>query len=232
MLGFKLSNINTGEKKEVEYNTYLANLSEYPSDIWSVDDQILGESTMELTKISDFDVMDLDGYTATDLLLDDEDAYFMIVCYKLYGSGSSATRILQDTIFALDTIYNNTFDNGYIVEKNIQRIDKSTVNYTNYLWKDYYAKRFENVVNPFVQAAKNDGIKTVAIIGGADRLMIEDFNEDVGLDAEYYTADDILLKTIVRSNPGIVLWKNGKILDKWHFKKLPDFSEIKDIHIE
>ena len=39
-------------------------------------------------------------------------------------------------------------------------------------------------------------------------------------------ADDILLKTIVRSNPGIVLMKDGKILDKWHYKKLPAFEDV------
>ena len=232
VLGFKLSNKETGEKKDVEYNKYLANMANYPSDIWSVDDQIVSEPSMPLTKISDYDIMDLAGYQATDLLLHDKESYFMIVCHKLYGRGSPATRVLEDTIFTLDTIYNDTYDKGFIVEKNVQRIEKQTVNYTNYLWKDYYSARFENIVNPFVAEAKKDGIKTVAVIGGADQMMVEDFHSDVGLDAMYYTADDILLKTIVRSNPGIVLWKNGKILNKWHYRKLPSYTEVKKEHLE
>ena len=46
------------------------------------------------------------------------------------------------------------------------------------------------------------------------------------LGTDYYTADDILLKTIVRSNPGVVLWKEGTIIEKWHIRKLPEWSKV------
>jgi len=35
-----------------------------------------------------------------------------------------------------------------------------------------------------------------------------------------------MLKTIMRSNPGIMHWKDGQIVNKWHYKKLPDFDVI------
>ena len=60
--------------------------------------------------------------------------------------------------------------------------------------------------------------------------MIADFRKDSGLDIQYAIADDILLKTIVRSNPGVVLWKKGVILDKWHINKLPDFEKIVEMY--
>jgi len=231
VLGFKLQNLETGEAKDVGYNDYLANLSSYPSNVWKVEDQILGEPSIPLTKISDFDISDLNGNSATDDLLSRKDPYFMLVCYKLYGSGNKANKIVEDTIFTLDTIYNDTYANGFVVEKNIERIDKRSEEYVNYNWKDYYANRYHDVIKPFVADAKAAGIKTVAVIGGADPAMIEDFRTDLELDIEYFTADDILLKTIVRSNPGIVLWEDGKILNKWHYKKLPDFKEVQKAHI-
>jgi len=48
---------------------------------------------------------------------------------------------------------------------------------------------------------------------------------ETGIKAKFLTADDILLKTIVRSNPGIVLWKDGSIVNKWHKSKFPGFDK-------
>jgi uncharacterized membrane protein YphA (DoxX/SURF4 family) len=43
---------------------------------------------------------------------------------------------------------------------------------------------------------------------------------------EVYFADDILLKAMIRSNPGLVILKNGIIVQKLHFKDIPDKLEI------
>ncbi|MEM6726802.1 MAG: hypothetical protein AAF598_22380, partial [Bacteroidota bacterium] len=42
----------------------------------------------------------------------------------------------------------------------------------------------------------------------------------------FHVADDILLKTIVRSNPGVILLKDGQVIKKWHHSKLPAFEKI------
>lgn len=43
---------------------------------------------------------------------------------------------------------------------------------------------------------------------------------------EYANTDPTTLKTIIRSNPGLVLIKNGTILNKWHHKHLPTIEEL------
>ncbi len=45
----------------------------------------------------------------------------------------------------------------------------------------------------------------------------------------FHTTDEITLKTIVRSNPGLLLIKEGTILAKWAYRDFPDLEEFEDI---
>lgn len=56
---------------------------------------------------------------------------------------------------------------------------------------------------------------------------IQNFLEENNTDIPVYQADDIELKSMVRSNPGLLLLKNGRILGKWHHHKLPTAKEIR-----
>ena len=95
--------------------------------------------------------------------------------------------------------------------------------------KEYLSTHI-NQLKPFTDAAKAKGMIVRMAIGKSDPDVIKEFDVATGLGLEYGMADDILLKTIVRSNPGVVLWKDGKILDKWHINKLPDFDKVAAIY--
>ncbi|MFO7934935.1 MAG: DoxX family protein [Bacteroidales bacterium] len=55
---------------------------------------------------------------------------------------------------------------------------------------------------------------------------VEHLAASIGLTYGFYSADEIMLKTVVRSNPGFVLIKNGTIVGKWAYRDFPIVSEL------
>lgn len=55
---------------------------------------------------------------------------------------------------------------------------------------------------------------------------VESISSSQGLGYEIHAADEIMLKTIVRSNPGFMLLKNGIIIGKWGYRDFPAIEEL------
>lgn len=51
---------------------------------------------------------------------------------------------------------------------------------------------------------------------------IEQWKDKTGAEYSFCLMDDIALKTIIRANPGLLLIKDGTILNKWNSRHLPD----------
>jgi uncharacterized membrane protein YphA (DoxX/SURF4 family) len=58
-------------------------------------------------------------------------------------------------------------------------------------------------------------------VTSSSQEKIEEWRKNTGADYPFLTADDVLLKTMIRSNPGLVMLKNGTILAKWHHNDIP-----------
>lgn len=57
---------------------------------------------------------------------------------------------------------------------------------------------------------------------------IEDWQERTGAEYPFCLMDDITLKTMIRSNPGLMLLKNGVVINKWSVNNLPDEYVLTD----
>ena len=58
---------------------------------------------------------------------------------------------------------------------------------------------------------------------------IENFKTEYGIGDTFGATDDITLKTIVRSNPGLVLIKDATVIEKWHHNALPSKDKLNQL---
>ena len=76
-----------------------------------------------------------------------------------------------------------------------------------------------------IRDLESQGIQVVAVTASAG----EDFEvlrHAEQLAVPYYYSDMTLLKTMIRSNPGLVLLQNGEVMEKWHYNDVPDDIEV------
>lgn len=71
------------------------------------------------------------------------------------------------------------------------------------------------------------GHSYIVLTGSLDD-EITGYQEGLQPDLEFYHADDIELKMMIRSNPGLVLLKDGIVMGKWHWRDTPTIEELKE----
>lgn len=52
------------------------------------------------------------------------------------------------------------------------------------------------------------------------------FADETGATYEFFNCDEITLKTMIRSNPGLMVLKGGNIVGKWHYNDIPTPEEF------
>jgi uncharacterized membrane protein YphA (DoxX/SURF4 family) len=79
---------------------------------------------------------------------------------------------------------------------------------------------------PLYKKIYEDGYSFICLTSATPQMMKE-FKMANGTAFDFYNADDVVLKTMVRSNPGLILIKNGVVLAKWPFREFPTYEEVK-----
>ena len=73
--------------------------------------------------------------------------------------------------------------------------------------------------------AKEQGISFYCLTASGHR-GIEQWIDMTGAEYPFCNVDETTLKTMIRSNPGLMLLKNGKVMGKWSHNNLPKPDEI------
>ena len=88
------------------------------------------------------------------------------------------------------------------------------------------AKSFPEKINPIAERCDKEGIQFFALTASAPDKR-ESFRHENQTAFPFYEADATPLKTIMRSNPGLLLLKDGKVMGKWHHHHIPEFEVLK-----
>lgn len=77
-----------------------------------------------------------------------------------------------------------------------------------------------NEIRGFINSCNEQGI-SIALITSSLPETSKKFLEEYNLKTDFYLADDIALKSMIRANPGLVLLKDAKVINKWHYNDWP-----------
>jgi Predicted membrane protein len=80
-------------------------------------------------------------------------------------------------------------------------------------------------INEIYDYARDYGYDFFALTSSLPNT-IREWKENTGAEYPFCSMDDITLKTIIRSNPGLVLLKEGTVINKWANRKLPDSNQL------
>ena len=76
-----------------------------------------------------------------------------------------------------------------------------------------------------INLTQNYNIRTILITSNS-AADAQAFAKQHHLVSELFYADGVPLKSMVRANPGIMLIKNGTIINKWHYHTVPTYDEL------
>jgi len=87
-----------------------------------------------------------------------------------------------------------------------------------------------NNIDDIVKLSRDlDGKVEMMVLTASGASEFEAFRHEYQLAVPYYFADATVLKTIIRSNPGITLWVDGTVKGMWHHNDTPDAAEVLEL---
>ena len=178
------------------------------------------------------------------------DVYESVLVYKNKKTGEKkefttaeymkATYLWQDTLtWAWESTENKLVKEGYhpaIHDFSITSVEgedvtqKIITNPTyNFLLISYdiglASKEIQPKINEFVKECSKDSVAFIGLAGSSAK-DIDNFRHDVNALYDYYITDQTVLKTMIRSNPGLMLLKNGVVINMWHYNDFPSYNEV------
>ncbi|MCJ0741140.1 BT_3928 family protein [Pedobacter montanisoli] len=175
-----------------------------------------------------------------------------LIMYELKNKKTGETKKMSDKEYLAQEVWKDEnwevvgtperklIKEGYKVKiKDLHISDTSGTDYTKELIENPYynlvvvaynlsdanEKAIGNVNALALNAAEQFNIRTV-LLTSSSAQDADAFSKRNKLFMEIFYADAVPLKSMVRANPGVLLLKNGIIVNKWHYNSLPSFDQL------
>lgn len=175
-----------------------------------------------------------------------------LIMYQLKNKKTAETKTMSDKDYLKEEIWKDEnweivgapdkklIKKGYDVKiKDLMIADASGTDYTKELIENPYYNLIivaydlkhtnENAIGEInalaLNAAEQFNIRTVLLTSNSAQDAAA-FSKKMKLFTEVFYADAVPLKSMVRANPGVMLLKNGVVINKWHYHSLPSFDEL------
>lgn len=84
-------------------------------------------------------------------------------------------------------------------------------------------------INDFATLCKQESV-SFSVLTASTKEAVEKFKQDTKTAVDFYNTDGTVLKTMIRSNPGLMLLKAGTVIDMWHYHSFPAYNDVKSKH--
>lgn len=113
------------------------------------------------------------------------------------------------------SVINNPYQTLVVVAWNLDKTQKNALTKINDVLR---------------QAAENYHVRAILLTSGTERDA-QALSEELQLLTEVFYVDAVPLKSMVRSNPGVLLLQDGTILNKWHLNTFPSFEKLEKTYL-
>lgn len=175
-----------------------------------------------------------------------------LIMYQLKNKANGETQTMSDKDYMAKEIWKDDnwevvgtpekklIKKGYDVKiKDLVITDASGTDYTKELIENPYynlvivaydlkhtnEKAMAEINALALNATEQFNIRTVLLTSNSSQEAMA-FSKRLKLFSEVFYADAVPLKSMVRANPGVLLLKNGTIVNKWHYHTVPSFEKL------
>lgn len=142
--------------------------------------------------------------------------------------------VATDNVLISDAVNPPKITDFTVTDKNGTTITDDLLNNKDYsFWLVCYdlqktddSEKLHAKINDFYTLAAKDKKQMIGLTA-SNSQEIDDYKKAHQSQYDFASVDKIVLKTMIRSNPGLMMIRDGVVIMNWHHNNFPTYSEVK-----